>query len=218
MNTSYKEYTHAGLTVKIYPDEDTQSPDYWKDENLFLVADHNEFYIPSAEISRGVIEEIFTPDEDKDNQYAEQARELKKEYHIFLLDAYIHSGVALHLGNGGKFPDKNFDSSILGAIFASKKEFKTRAQAKSAVKGLIESWNTYLIGDVYGFIIEDSAGNELDALWGNYELENAIAEANLSAESCAKYITKKFIAKKRAEIKNNVPLNRRTTLASLLKV
>lgn len=50
-----------------------------------------------------------------------------KKYHVFILEAYIHSGVSLSIHNGVK--KDRWDSSLVGMLFISKDEFKTRAKA-----------------------------------------------------------------------------------------
>lgn len=213
MNTPIKEYIRAGLIVKIYQDENMDSPQDWGDDALFLVANHRNFCVREKDITDEVISEIFMPEEDAEtNLYAERAKELKKQYHVFGLEAYIHSGVVLALSREGNFVDRQWDVSQLGAVFVKKTEARTRASAKKMAQGLIETWNQYLSGDVYGFMIEDAEGNHLESCWGFYGMDAVEEGANESAEGEAKRIMLKHIVKKKAEIKNNVPLARRTTL------
>ena len=47
-----------------------------------------------------------------------------------------------------------WDSSVSGYILASKEEFELEETARNASEGLIETWNQYLSGEVYGYIIE----------------------------------------------------------------
>jgi hypothetical protein len=42
---------------------------------------------------------------------------------------------------------------------------------------MVETWNQYLSGDVYGFIIEDGEGTDVDSCWGFYGLETVKQEA-----------------------------------------
>lgn len=89
-----------------------------------------------------------------------------KAFHVFGLEAYIHSGVCLALSNEGNFVDRQWDVSQLGAVLVKKTEARTKAKARKIALGLIEGWNDCLSGNVYGFRIEDSEGNELDSCWG----------------------------------------------------
>ena len=129
---------YKGYKIRIREDENADSPDEWEDDNLFLVYNHRQFNITR----RG-----FSPI----NIY-ENGAIYEKEYWIFLVEAYIHSGISLSL-----FVDKkqrNWDSSLSGYILASKNEFKDLKIAYDAAEGLIETWNQYLSGEVYGYIIE----------------------------------------------------------------
>jgi len=72
------------------------------------------------------------------------------------------------LSNCGRFPDRQWDVSQLGAVFVSKKEFKRRDKARKMALGLVDTWNDYLSGNVYGYTVEDQAGNDFDSCWGFY--------------------------------------------------
>lgn len=89
--------------------------------------------------------------------------------------AYIHSGVALNT-TGFSCP---WDSGQSGWIYESKeairKEFgvkrissKLRKTIEDRMRVEIEVFSNYLNGDVYGFVIEDPEGEEIDSCWGFY--------------------------------------------------
>jgi len=100
------------------------------------------------------------------NEPDEEAKRYIKEYHIFGLEAYIHSGVVLALSHEGNFCDRQWDVSQLGLVFVSKKEARTRDKARTLALGLIETWNDYLSGNVYGYVIEDAQGTHFDSCLG----------------------------------------------------
>lgn len=143
--------------LKIWQDTDTESPDAWGNEDMFLVYDHKRFTVER---------EGFKP-QDIYNYIIEYDAETSKElrvsdynnYHIFTLYAYIHSGVSLSL----EHQRYGFDVSSTGFLLIKKdilqqevgniEEDLTREEAKKYAEGLIETWNTYLSGEVYGFTI-----------------------------------------------------------------
>ena len=127
----YKDYR-----ILIKPDEFADSPDDWSDDSLFLVYGHRSF---------SVNREGFDPE----NIYSNP--EEYSDFYIFPVEAYIHSGVRLSLFNGTK--TCIFDSSISGYVIADKNEFTEDAAVKIA-ESLIEDWNNYLSGNVYGYIVE----------------------------------------------------------------
>jgi hypothetical protein len=105
------------------------------------------------------------------------------DYWILPVQAYIHSGVSLTLESfAGKLPGGHyeFDVSRCGFVLAAKKEFRTRKQAYKIAKGLIESWNMYLAGDVYCCVVEyydnDKEQENYDVCCGFYGFESAKEE------------------------------------------
>lgn len=152
------------MKLLIERDEHASSPSEWRDTSLFLVANHRQFYVP-------------VPGEKKLPQYGnEVADRFAKTHHIFGLEAYIHSGVVLALRGEGNFPDRMWDVSQLGYVFVSKAEWKNKADARKAALALIEEWNQYLSGDVWGYIVQDDEGNDLESCWGFYGEEAAREE------------------------------------------
>lgn len=151
---------YKGYKIKIRPDEDSESPDDWRDDNLFLVYDHRQFYVERAGFAPQSIyhylyaKNIVESGDDVDSNYKEELESYYEygNFHIFLVEAYIHSGVSLSLFSGTK--QCRWDSSISRYILASKEEFESEEVAKNAAEGLIETWNQYLCRDVWRFIIE----------------------------------------------------------------
>ena len=139
---------YKGYKIKIRQDEDCESPNDWRDENLFLVYDHRQFTVKRDGFEpRDVYNYLEDCHEQEENNTYDK-------YWIFPVEAYIHSGVSLSLFSGTK--QCRWDSSVSGYILASKEEFKDLETAKTAAEGLIKTWNQYLSGEIYGFIIEKS--------------------------------------------------------------
>ena len=101
-----------------------------------------------------------TKEECIDFANGEHATVFFTKYHIFGLEAYIHSGVVLALSQEGNFCDRRWDVSQLGFVFVAKSEWRIRKSAKKAARGLIEYWNAYLGGNVYGFVVKDKETGE----------------------------------------------------------
>jgi hypothetical protein len=156
--------------VKIIRDSDAQSPSEYGDEGLFIVANHRQFYVPEPGEKR-------CP-EDPD----EVVERYKKTHWIFPLEAYIHSGVHLSFGREGNYPDRRWDVSQVGFVFASKKEWRLSKKAREAAKSKIDEWNQYLSGDVWGYVVEDERGVSLDSVWGFYGIEYCKEQAREIAE------------------------------------
>ena len=114
-----------------------------------------------------------------------------KAFHVFPLEAYIHSGVSLALSHEGNFPDRRWDVSQLGAVLIAKTEARTNAKARKMAQGYIETWNDYLSGNVYGYQIEDTEGNEIESCWGFYGEYDSQGGALSEAKSVIDHMTNK---------------------------
>jgi len=157
----YKKYT-----INIYQDGSPESPDEWGDNNVFLVSYHSDFTVER--------DDIITKDEasailsgDYSEYDKQNCKAIEKKYHIFGLEAYIHSGISLSISYEGNYPDRRWDVSQLGVVLVSKDETKLRKKAKEMAEILIKNWNMYLSGDIYGYIVEETD----DSCWGHYGKE-----------------------------------------------
>ena len=181
------EENRNGLIIRIIHDSDMQdSPDDWGDDSLFLVHYHREFEIRRDKIvTKNEIAEWYRRGPDD----AEQ--DIEKDYFLFPVAAYIHSGVVLSLGDGRGFPDFQWDVSHVGAVLASRKEFTATEDARRAAEALVKTWNDCLSGNVYGFEIQDSTGRDIESCWGFYGDYNADGGALSEARSIVDHVTNK---------------------------
>jgi len=166
--------------LKLWKDVDIENPNYDNNINMFLVYDHRQFYIKREGFKPIDIYNYLTAitDYEKDNviDYS--------DYHIFTVFAYIHSGVSLSLQHQGY----KFDTSSTGFILIKKDLLQQGAgniekdlnkeEATKFAQSLINEWNIYLYGDVYGFtLIEQNKckhcghieEEELDSCGGFYK-------------------------------------------------
>lgn len=170
------EQTHklkSGNILKVIQDSNSESPDTWGDQDIFLVYNHRDFTIKRNGFEpRDIYDhlKVIEPNKkdfnDKDdyqlayNDYAESINLDYNNYYIFLVYAYIHSGVSLSLDNATKYP---WDVSSNGYVLVKKSmieeglitpnENHKEHKAKEYAEGLIKIWNQYLSGDVWGFQI-----------------------------------------------------------------
>lgn len=156
----YKNYI-----IKIYPDELFEAPNKWNDPECFLVGYHRDFCVEKNEIiTKEQAISIFTGEISE--------KEILDKYYCFRLEAYIHSGVWLAFSEEGNFPDRRWDVSQIGLVLVNKyiqgKRAITKDTAKKYAKDLIDTWNDYLSGNVYGFEITAENGKEVDSCWGFY--------------------------------------------------
>ena len=166
------QFTINGLTVNIERDEDPQSPQEG-DNGLFLVATHKQLYVCSPD----------HPPRARSLDIAQEIKSRKKTHWIFPLEAYIHGGVFLALSGEGNFPDRQWDVSQIGVVFAAKNEWRLSKKARKAAESLIAIWNQYLGGDVWYYTVKDATGKTLDSCGGCYGLEYAREEATAMAKA-----------------------------------
>lgn len=167
-------------------DKNASSPNEMGDDGIaFLVHYHRQFWIDNKNVTENDLRDLYTGNVD-DN---ERVEELQAEYHIFPVKAYIHSGVRLSLGRGGFGHDPGgWDTSHVGAVFVNKKETPDQKSAEEIASGLVDEWNQYLEGDVYGIIInkydkEKNFVDQLEAVWGFYGEDGAKEELASMMES-----------------------------------
>ena len=145
----------SGNILRVIQDENSESPDNWGDEDIFLVYDHRQFTVKREGFEPKDIFEYF------ENCHEQIENDRFDDYFIFPVDAYIHSDIHLSLTNTKNHPDSKWDVSTTGYVLVNKEyvdvngypsKHKTPEDfAKTIAEGLIETWNQYLSGDIWGF-------------------------------------------------------------------
>jgi len=155
--------------IKVVQDEQADSPDCWGNDDAFVVYDHRQFYVKR---------EGFAPRDIFDHTNARHKMFYDGHY-VFVLYAYIHSGVALSVGDHN-FPDARWDVSSTGYVVVKRqKEMYNREKAFKLAEAITEEWNQYLSGDVYGYKVYDMTGADIteededegemvESCWGFY--------------------------------------------------
>lgn len=169
--------------IEVVQDENANSPDYWGNDDAFVVYDHRQF---------SVSRKGFVPRDIFDHIQA--GGKLYDGYHVFVLYAYIHSGVVLSVGDHN-FPDARWDVSSTGFVLVKRQKGWSwrKAKALEVAKSITEEWNQYLSGDVYGYKIYDMTdvieededeGEMVESCWGFYgDHEYCMTEAVSMAEA-----------------------------------
>ena len=183
MESVHTEERH-GLKIKIFQDESAESPDSWGDDALFLVHYHRDFEVCRDKVvTKETIAELYR------GERSEAVKELLAGFYVFPVSALIHSGVWLSLESSFMCDPGGWDTSHVGAVLASKKDFKRKFKAMKAAESLIKEWNDFLSGNVYGYQVEDAEGSDLDSCWGFFGDYNAPGGALSEAQSLADSLT-----------------------------
>lgn len=176
-----------GIRVRIEYDEDADSPANW--DNLGKIAYYNRarYVLGTEAVSPDRLDEI------RDGIESGALVGLP----VF---AYIHGAVTITTAESNPFQCP-WDSGQSGFVYCTRQdaikefggELLTKSVRERALKCLadeVETFNRYLNGDVYGYIVERVTSNddeELDACWGFYGLDCAIEEGKAVA---AHYVEK----------------------------
>ena len=167
------------LKVDIHQEVEPSSP--WEyEESIGFISTHKRFQNRNTEIKAS----DFSSMEEIESY-------LKKQGYIFQkVFCYDHSGVTIKAGETNPFHCQ-WDSFPFGYLILSKAEArsvflckrvskKTLEKAQKLLIGFSETWNSFLIGDIYGWEITDEEGEVVDSCYGYYgykECEKAGQEA-----------------------------------------
>lgn len=144
------------------------------------------------------------------------------------ISMYDHSGITLWLGSKWSHYDAQWDCSSIGFAFVEKNTAKEEGMldpgekydhnwktwAYAMMEAEMETYDQYVRGEVYGYMIEDEDGVEasdelLCGCWGYYEKEYLLEEAKANVDA--------YLEKKRETRKNNLE-TLKTNLASIFGI
>lgn len=189
--TLIKKIEHKGHEIEIHHDDSVQeSPlEFVNDIFLSLHRDY-EFTVHSCS-TPSEIEEYYEDD-----------------YHLFPVRAYIHGGISLTILHTNRYPFNDaWDSGWFGVYGVRKDEFKDEDEARKKAVGMIECFNDYLNGNVYGYVTDNG-----DSCWGylgDPEKSGLIDDAKGIIDYDIKQARLKQFKQVKAWIRNRVPLNKR---------
>jgi hypothetical protein len=136
--------------------------------------------------------------EFKTPQDFEESDDRKNAAVILPLRLYDHSGITMSVGFGASpFDPGGWDSGQVGWIYVTRAKLRSEysrkhvtksllAKAEEVLRGEVKTYDQDLTGDVYGYIIEDEHGNDVESCWGFYGIECVREEARSAAENAVK--------------------------------
>jgi hypothetical protein len=153
-------------TLKIYMDDDPIDP-RGNDNVGTMVCFHRRYSL--GDKGHGI-------DDDDFSSFAEMEEYIIKEKSavvIIPLYLYDHSGITMRVY---PFGDR-WDSGQVGFIYATRKDILNNWGGKRLTKDLIQKthkmleaevqeYDDYLTGNVYGYVLEDENGDEVESCWG----------------------------------------------------
>lgn len=132
------------------------------------------------------------------------------------ISMYEHSGISLWLGSKWGHPDAQWDCSSIGFAYVEKKTAEKempqrkltdeqkndwKKWAYAMMEDEMETYNKYVSGEVYGYMIEDEEGEEasnvhLCGCWGFYDKDHLLEYAKNDIDT--------YLEEKRETRKNNL--------------
>jgi len=194
--------TYKGHEIEIKYDESPESPRNWDNICIFHVAHRNCSF---GDVNHSNSESIHSA--------VEKAR--KQGDIVLPLYMYEHGGITISLSPFSCPWDSGQCSFVVIPRKKMLEEFgkkaftkKLKERAIKCAKGEVETLDTYLRGDVYGYVIDDD-----DSCWGFYSsIEDVMCEARSEVDGIIKYNIKKHCEQLKKWIKNKVPLSVRISL------
>ena len=173
--------TVGSLTVRLEQDTDAESPRDW--DNLGTMVCWHRNYRLGDEHSYGDPQEFIESDEYRNAAI------------VLPLGLYDHSGITMYIGSEpSPFDPGGWDSGQVGFIYISREKIRSEYSVKRISKQLlarvegylrneVKTYDDYLIGNVWGFMVEDEEGNHVDSCWGFIgDVDHVFAEGKASAE------------------------------------
>lgn len=189
-------------TIDIIPDYHCENPI----QNWDVMG---EYYCWHRRYNLGNADRFETPEEVV--AYAKETNSL-----LFNLYMYDHSGISLSLSNSFYPFNDRWDAGQLGYVLVDrkkalkqfdKKRFSKQFKQKirEIINSEVETYNQYLTGDVYGFVISKD-DEHIDSCWGFYGQNDCLNEAKVIVEYEVEKTMLRHSQKVKQWIRNKVPL------------
>lgn len=186
MMDAIEEFEHRGLTVKIFPDIDSpESPLEWENLATVFVLNPSDRYSFKDTVSSREHEESYRERYgDYPGSVADwelYAREVLGATVVLPLYMYVHSGVTVSIGDPINPFGCDLDSRLYALVFDTA-ESRERCgtpleRVEECLRAEMDTFDQWLRGDVYGYVVEDAVGEHLDSCYGFYGLEGFIEQA-----------------------------------------
>jgi len=173
-----KEVKHAGKSVKVFYDEDPINPRKEYD-NITEIAHWHRRYDFGKQVDRGITSE----------EMVELAKEAGDPILAILpLYLYDHSGITISVGAF----TCGWDSGQVGWVYITQSKSDmmgchgwTTDQYENAIRSDVKTYDDYLTGQVFGYVVEGRDGETLESVWGFVgDLEYCLSEGKTTAEEC----------------------------------
>lgn len=152
--------------VTISCDECPEDPLTWVDNGMIFACEHGRYNLGNMKTSEFLDSIGYDGDKYDLNAIVEY---LKPKGYVDVLSMTDHSCLSVYRGR----PSDPWDSGYIGVVFIPADIAARYDDIESWIDGMLETYTSYINGDVYDYIIEryTSEGMEyVDGCGGNYDL------------------------------------------------
>ena len=174
---AFETFTHNGKTVELHYDQDgsTSNPRDCDNLGTFWTQERRHNSPDKLPVRGNILESVVQEFGGSQDQTGIE-KALDRGAIWLPVWKYEHSGCAYRAAKSNPFHCP-WDSGQAGFIFAKKdavrKEYgvsritaKVRAKVLEVLKAEVETYGQWANGEVYGFIVKDTEGEEVDSCWG----------------------------------------------------
>lgn len=220
-------YTHKGCEINIYQDDDPGNPREEWDNQFVMVCFHSRYTLgdkdgmsqaQDAVLASPRYKEWWTDYDNPDARDMDNPQDLHvlmERVGLITLPLYLYDHSGLTMNTSG-FHDP-WDSGQIGFIYADPVSVRKehgwkrlssgrRKKLREWMKGEVETYDQYLTGDVYGYVVTHPDSDHEDSVWGFYGMEYCKGEAESAADWIANDVRKVKQARTKAYIRHHVPL------------
>lgn len=194
MSIAYETFEYKGFTVRIYIDECVDEPTWVWESIDFILCNNDSNYVFGE---KGYNIDSYTPwgegewdlSGETDAEVVAEERERWEDDHDPGYLCYpLHVGEA-HGPGTTTFDHSTFDRSnaflLVPVATNLSEQLADERDIDKLVEQVLETYNQWAQGDVFGFVIEDSDGVEIDSCWGFYGFENCKESAEWACDPLA---------------------------------
>ena len=180
---------HNGFTIEIHADEDAESPRDNCDNLGKVFCFHDKYNLGDKN----------DYDSNQFSSWDELEKAIEKDFRpVVILPVYMMDHSSLSISTDPTWfqacDSQGWDWGQIGFAFVSREDAlkehnakrlspKIKKESERILQSEVDEWGKYINGEVYGYIVKDEEGEEVDSCWGFIGYDYVIEEAKQSAKS-----------------------------------
>jgi hypothetical protein len=189
MSYVVKQERVMNQTIKIVQDDSADSPREWDNLAKMIFVGNRKHLGDKHNVDFDIFGGFSSREDFIENGEKIVRQHFKDVVICYPIHLYSHSGESISVNYSGQYACR-WDSGTIGFAIVTKKDIRDNWNVKNVTKkyiehadriliGEVEELNKYIMGEVYGYIIEDENGEHIDSCYGFYGDDiktNGIAE------------------------------------------